>query len=109
MPRAGAAGAAAAAAAAALLSAAPAAAFLPSQNPPWPASYEMTQSTLTMACNSSGWYNVTWGGAFGITSYDVSVRSRRPAGVYAPGGVYGRPSTRPRAYSHTRGCADARH
>lgn len=47
-------------------------AFLPMQNPPWPPTYNMSMSTLTMACNSSGWFNNTVGAAFGITSYDVS-------------------------------------
>jgi hypothetical protein len=50
----------------------PSIAFLPSQNPPWPATWNMSLSTMTMACNQSGWFNVTIGAAFGITSYDVS-------------------------------------
>ena len=47
-------------------------AFLPFQNPIWPPTYDMSMSTLTMACNSSGWFNLTVGAAFGITSYDWS-------------------------------------
>lgn len=38
-----------------------AAAFLPAQNPPWgPAEYNMSLSTITMACNQSGacWFGV---------------------------------------------------
>ncbi len=46
-------------------------AFLPYQNPPWPANWNMSLSSITMACNSSGWFNTTVGGAFGIASYDV--------------------------------------
>lgn len=42
------------------------------QNPPWPATYNMSLSTITMACNSSGWYNATLGAQFGIVSYDWS-------------------------------------
>ena len=44
-------------AAAALLVTDRAAAFAPQQNPPWPASYAMNQSTISMACNQSGWYD----------------------------------------------------
>ena len=46
-------------------------AFLYPQNPPWgPSNYPMSQATITMACNSSGWFDVGIGAAFGITSYD---------------------------------------
>lgn len=39
-----------------------AAAFLPSQNPPWGASeYNMSRSTITMACNPGGWFNLSVG------------------------------------------------
>eukprot|EP01064_Diplonema_japonicum_P020338 TRINITY_DN295_c1_g1_i1.p1 TRINITY_DN295_c1_g1~~TRINITY_DN295_c1_g1_i1.p1 ORF type:complete len:427 (+),score=126.79 TRINITY_DN295_c1_g1_i1:46-1326(+) len=47
-------------------------AFLPYQNPRWPATYNMSMSSITMACNGSGWYDPSLGGAFGITSYDWS-------------------------------------
>ncbi len=46
-------------------------AFLPSQNPPWTPTWNMSLSSITMACNSSGWFNLSVGAAFGITSYDV--------------------------------------
>jgi hypothetical protein len=45
-------------------------AFQPPQNPPWAPTWNMSLSTLTMACNSSGWYNLTVASAFGIVSYD---------------------------------------
>jgi len=32
-------------------------AFLPAQNPPWPPSYAMNRSTISMACNRSGWFD----------------------------------------------------
>ena len=45
--------------------------FLPMQNPPWgPHNYNMSQSSITMACNASGWFDIDVGAAFGITSYD---------------------------------------
>ena len=38
------------------------AAFLPSQFPPWgPADYNMSRSTITMACNPGGWFNLSVG------------------------------------------------
>lgn len=46
--------------------------FLPSQNPPWPSTYNMSMSSITMACNSSGWFNTTLAASFGITSFDWS-------------------------------------
>eukprot|EP01059_Diplonema_ambulator_P022936 TRINITY_DN382_c0_g2_i2.p1 TRINITY_DN382_c0_g2~~TRINITY_DN382_c0_g2_i2.p1 ORF type:complete len:427 (+),score=177.41 TRINITY_DN382_c0_g2_i2:99-1379(+) len=49
-----------------------AAAFLPAQNPPWAPTFNMSMSSITMACNSSGWYDPSLGAAFGITSYDWS-------------------------------------
>jgi len=49
-----------------------AAAFLPAQNPPWPGSYAMNRSTITMACNSSGPFNLDLARNFAITSYDWS-------------------------------------
>ena len=46
-------------------------AFLAAQNPPWgPSNYNMSLSSITMACNSSGWFDVGIGAAFGITSFD---------------------------------------
>ena len=42
------------------------------QNPPWPATYNLTQSLITMQCNSSGWSSVERGAQFGIVSYDWS-------------------------------------
>ena len=47
-------------------------AFLPFQNPPWPPSYAMNQSTLSMACNSSGWFDVELASQIGIVSFDWS-------------------------------------
>jgi hypothetical protein len=38
-------------------------------------------STITMACNSSGWFNATIGAQFGITSYDWSNAKAQWAGV----------------------------
>lgn len=52
--------------------AATALAFLPFQNPPWPATYSMSMSSITMACNQSGYFNTSVAGAFGITSFDWS-------------------------------------
>ena len=51
---------------------APALAFLPPQNPPWKASYAMNKSTLSMACNSSGWFSPDLAAQFGIVSFDWS-------------------------------------
>lgn len=48
------------------------AAFLPAQNPPWAANYTMVASTITMACNTSGWFDASLGSKFGIVSYDWS-------------------------------------
>ena len=45
---------------------------LPPTNPPWPPTYNMAKSTLSMQCNSSGWSNAQRGAAFGIVSYDWS-------------------------------------
>lgn len=47
-------------------------AFLPAQFPHWPAQYALNASTISMACNSSGWYNASFGAQFGIISYDWS-------------------------------------
>ena len=49
----------------------PLAAFLPFQNPPWPASYAMNQSTISMFCNSSGYFDPILSSSFGIASFDV--------------------------------------
>lgn len=47
-------------------------AFLPYTNPPWPPTYNLASSTITMAINSSGPYNLTMANHFGIVSYDWS-------------------------------------
>ena len=47
-------------------------AFLPSQNPPWPSSYAMNQSTISMFCNSSGFFDPVLSSRFGIASFDWS-------------------------------------
>eukprot|EP00466_Bigelowiella_natans_P011392 jgi/Bigna1/78316/fgenesh1_pg.54_\ len=47
-------------------------AVLPPTNPPWPPTFNMSLSTLTMQCNSSGWSSPERGAAFGIVSYDWS-------------------------------------
>ena len=47
-------------------------AYLPPHNPPWPPSYGVTESLLTMQCNSSGYSDVRRGAEFGIVSYDWS-------------------------------------
>lgn len=48
-------------------------AFIPFQNPPWGIdNYNMSMSTISMACNSSGWFNNTVAASFGILSYDWS-------------------------------------
>jgi hypothetical protein len=57
-----------------LASATLATAFLPPQNPPWPPRYLMNQSTLTMACNSSGPYDPVLAASFGVVSFDWSQR-----------------------------------
>lgn len=46
--------------------------ILPPQNPPWPPTYNMSLSTLSMQCNSSGWSSPSRGAEFGIISYDWS-------------------------------------
>ena len=46
--------------------------ILPPTNPPWPPTYDMAMSTLSMQCNSSGWSDPVRGAAFGIISYDWS-------------------------------------
>jgi hypothetical protein len=40
--------------------------------PPWPPTYELAASTITMQCNGSGYSDPTRGAAFGIVSYDWS-------------------------------------
>jgi hypothetical protein len=47
-------------------------AVLPPQNPPWPPTYVMKESLITMQCNSSGWSSPSRGAQFGIVSYDWS-------------------------------------
>jgi len=47
-------------------------AVLPPHNPPWLPTYNMTESLITMQCNSSGWSSPERGAQFGIISYDWS-------------------------------------
>lgn len=47
-------------------------AFLPPTNPTWPPTYNMSMSTISMQCNSSGWSSPERGAQFGIISYDWS-------------------------------------
>mmetsp|Transcript_27998 Transcript_27998/g.39437 ORF Transcript_27998/g.39437 Transcript_27998/m.39437 type:complete len:462 (+) Transcript_27998:102-1487(+) len=47
-------------------------AVIPSQNPPWPPTYDMHESLITMQCNSSGFSSPHRGSQFGIVSYDWS-------------------------------------
>jgi len=46
--------------------------LLPATLPPWPSTYDMSKSTLTMQCNGSGWSSPSRGASFGIVSYDWS-------------------------------------
>lgn len=46
------------------------ASFLPSQNPPWPATYNMSLSTICMAGNDSGWLDLKYYTSWGIVSID---------------------------------------
>lgn len=46
--------------------------YLPPQNPPWPPTYKMSESLITMQCNSSGFSSPSRGAQFGIVSYDWS-------------------------------------
>ena len=46
--------------------------IIPSHNPPWPPTYNMSMSTLSMQCNSSGYSSPFRGAQFGIISYDWS-------------------------------------
>ncbi len=52
------------------LAASAATAFQPFQNPPWPQTYNLGLSTITMALNNSGPVNPAFGATFGIVSYD---------------------------------------
>ena len=52
-------------------------ALLPAQNPPWGADYRMNLSTISMACNSSGVFDVALAAAFGIPSFDWSNEKRQ--------------------------------
>jgi len=47
-------------------------AYLPPQNPPWPPTYNVTESLITMQKNSSGWSSIERALDFGIVSYDWS-------------------------------------
>ena len=60
-----------------LLGAAPAEAaappgLMPPTNPPWPPTWDLARSTITMTCNGSGWSSPELGAQFGIVSYDWS-------------------------------------
>lgn len=46
--------------------------YLPPQNPPWPPSYNMHDSLITMQINSMGLSSPNRGAQFGIVSYDWS-------------------------------------
>ena len=46
--------------------------FLPFQNPPWPASWAMNSSTISMFCNQSGFFDPVLSAGFGIASFDWS-------------------------------------
>ena len=46
------------------------AAFLPFSNPPWLPTYNLSLSTITMACNNSGYYDPALASRFGIPSFD---------------------------------------
>ena len=45
---------------------------LPATLPPWPATWNLSASTLTMQCNGSGWSSPSRGAEFGVVSYDWS-------------------------------------
>ncbi len=47
-------------------------AYLHPHNPPWPPTYNVTESLISMQCNSSGFSNVGRATQFGIVSYDWS-------------------------------------
>ena len=47
-------------------------AILPPTNPPWPPTYNITESLITMQCNSSGTSSPSRASQFGIVSYDWS-------------------------------------
>lgn len=47
-------------------------AYLPPHNPPWPPTYNLSESLVTMQCNSSGYSDVDRASQFGIVSYDWS-------------------------------------
>jgi len=40
--------------------------------PPWPSTYDMSESTIIQPCNVDGWFNSSFAAKFGITSYDWS-------------------------------------
>lgn len=47
-------------------------AYRPARTPPWPPTYQVTESLLTMQCNSSGYSSCARAAEFGIVSYDWS-------------------------------------
>jgi hypothetical protein len=57
-------------------------ATIPPHNPPWAPTYNMSMSTLTMQCNSSGWSSPERGAAFGIVSYDWSNAKKQWAAAH---------------------------
>jgi len=48
------------------------ASVMPPTNPPWPPTYDLSESSITMQCNSTGFSSPERGGSFGIVSYDWS-------------------------------------
>jgi hypothetical protein len=47
-------------------------AVLPPTNPPWEPEWDLSLSSISMQCNSSGWSSYARGSEFGIMSYDWS-------------------------------------
>ena len=47
-------------------------AFLPPQNPPWGPDWSLNGSTISMAANRSGWFDVSLAAQFGVVSFDWS-------------------------------------
>eukprot|EP00757_Euglenozoa_sp_SAG-D1_P019480 gene19480-971_t len=61
-------------------------------NPPWPPTYNMTLSSLTMTCNSSGWSSPERGAQFGVVrnitlgaisdaAMNLRTRTSKPEGI----------------------------
>uniref|UniRef100_A0A7S3LLT8 Uncharacterized protein n=2 Tax=Aplanochytrium stocchinoi TaxID=215587 RepID=A0A7S3LLT8_9STRA len=51
--------------------------YLPPTAPPWPPTYNLARSTISMAVNVSGWSDPERGAQFGIISYDWSNAKRQ--------------------------------